>query len=327
MNKQTSTIRYRANRISFPAAFLTLTPISGLVLICLLCFASLAHGDSWATPVDRTYYSENHEFQLTVEVRKVVPGDDSNDSARGILKQRVRDGWKTIWEKPLKSQVSPTKAIVHNSGRFVVTFDEWYSIGRNPVTIYNSSGDLIKQMTLEDLGIPYGHPMISQSVSSYHWNQYAIYLFGPEPSDEERTTWRRKLESTLFIRLHWGQLLTIDLEKGKLVPEDDLPGLSNEDAKKFYEAKNQFLLTSYKALAEEWLIEDNFFPDNPQYDGIRGMLLAKELKWEASIPLLKRIAITEAFNSWSAPKWPDSGPVHRLRPFAKHVIETIEREK
>jgi hypothetical protein len=119
--------------------------------------------------------------------------------------------------------------MVHDSGRFVVTFDEWHHVGTNPLVIYGGEGELIAHFSVADLGLE-GHPRIARSVSSYRWDEHAIMLFGPVAGDDP-APWRRKLEETLFKRLYWGEDLAIDLATGKRLGEHDSRGLSAADAR------------------------------------------------------------------------------------------------
>lgn len=294
-----------------------------LFLAILLTSPLAVWGDTWAAPRNKDYSSSNGAYRFSVEVaprRRNV-----SNRCQGVLKQRVHGEWQTVWEKPLSSKVSPVNAIVHDKGRFVVTFDEWYGIGNNPVIIYNKQGDMVAKLQLNDLGIPHDHPLIQGSVSSYYWNSYAIYLFGPLTKDDQ-AAWHNKLAETLFIRLHWGEVLAIDLSTGTLISKQDTRGLSKADAMKLKNATEKFITQSYRELAKTWLVERNFFEPDPKSDGIRGLLLAKELKLKEYLPIIKKVAETDRFQSWAAPRWAGAGREKNLQRFAQHVLKSVESQ-
>lgn len=298
--------------------------LTNCLFLAVVLTASIATwGDSWALPSDQDYSSANGEYRFSVNVGAFLRPGNAAKRCRGVLKQRVDSEWQTVWEKPLSSRISPVNAIVHNKGQFVVTFDEWHGIGTNPVIIYDEHGDLVAKLQLTDLGIPDDHSLIDRSVSSYHWNSHAIYLFGPPPK-ADAPDWRKQFADTLFIRLHWGELITIDLPTGTLRTDEGAKGRAREDAQKLKQATNEFLEESYRELAQNWLVEENFFDSDPNSDGIRGILLAKELKLKQYLPLLRKVAQTDRFEFWAAPDWPEADREINLQSFAQHVVKSIE---
>jgi len=281
-----------------------------------------AKADSWAAPTDREYRSASGEYVFKVQV--AGPRDAGRRPCRGGLSRRRAGQSRPLWERALVNRVSPVRALVHDSGRFVVTFDEWHHVGTNPLVIYGGDGELVAHLSLADLGLE-NHPRIARSVSSYWWNDHAVMLFGPVAGGDP-APWRRKLEETLFIRLYWGEVLAIDLATGKRLSADDSRGLSAADARSLATETATFLDRTYRRLAHQYLREENFFRPDPTYEGVQGILLAMQLKLREPLPLLRRIAATERFKSWAAPGpgWSQDARYSNLKALAEAAIHEIE---
>src|SRR5262249_47437008 len=135
-----------------------------------------ARADTWAAPKDQEFRSAGGGFVFKVQVASPPP--PQRGPCPGSLSPLHRGPYRPLWERPLVNRISPVRALVHDSGRFVVTLDEWHGVGTNPVVIYGGEGELIAHLSLADLRLE-GHPRITRSVSSYWWNEHAILLFGP----------------------------------------------------------------------------------------------------------------------------------------------------
>jgi len=209
--------------------------------------------------------------------------------------------------------------LIPDSGRYVVTLDEWHAVGTNPVVIYDAAGKLVAHLKLEDLNLA-NHPKITQSVSSYHWNEYAFVIFGPRNSATLTNADAKRLEDMLFIRLHWGEIITIDLKTGavrhgewwQLPPGEDQP---------LKIATKAFLEAKWEELAEKYFRPEKFEPD-PSDEGTKGLMLSAQLKRKKAIPLLRKIANTERFQGWAAP--PLDGESTNVRDYARRALEEIE---
>jgi hypothetical protein len=149
-----------------------------------------AFADEWLPPTTETYYSSDRRVRLTVTPRDIAnplayfegkvrdekqagqrPGS-AQTFALGVL-ERLGDGghWMVVWDRRLVNDVAPAKALVSNSGRYVVTFDDWYSVGlgENVVVIYGHDGSLIRHLLLSDLLPDYYIKALPRSVSSLWW--------------------------------------------------------------------------------------------------------------------------------------------------------------
>ncbi|MBK8479216.1 MAG: hypothetical protein IPL39_23930 [Opitutaceae bacterium] len=112
--------------------------------------------------------------------------------------------------------------MVTNDGRYVVTFDNWFGVGKDPIVVYDSRGKLTKKHTLESLRLkqfregrqiderPWtSEGLISSSMSSTYWNRDAVIFFN-DASDE------------LIVHLYWGYLFSVRLRDGKVMDRSHL---------------------------------------------------------------------------------------------------------
>jgi TonB family protein len=148
--------------------------------------------DSWALPEKRKYYSPDKKYYFEVTPKKLesqleyfrdkVEGKENAGAAGGVKDNRAKGafyarraggGYSRKWEAALVNEVSPVRALVSGSGRYVVTFDNWHSVGYGDdvVVIYNAQGGLIKKFGLEDLLTEGDIETFQRSVSSIHWGR------------------------------------------------------------------------------------------------------------------------------------------------------------
>jgi len=113
---------------------------------------------------------------------------------------------REIWSRFLINNHAPVRVFVADSGEYVVTMDEWHSVGELPIVVYGKRGELIRVHSTDSLGLKDDVLHIKRTVSSYWWNEDSMSFFGPD-------------EETFFIRLHWGKLVFISLEDGDLMDE------------------------------------------------------------------------------------------------------------
>jgi hypothetical protein len=185
---------------------------AALILGAVALSPGPACADSWALPSTKTYLSCNSAYRLTVEPRqlenqlrffedKVAGVEPSGQSAagraspQGILERRTgADEWSPVWSGPLVNDVSPVSALVSASGDYVVTFDNWHSMGfgDDVVVIYGGDGRLIRSLALTDI-LPEAYVgALPRSVSSLHWSgehrieggRLILQVRVPEENDE-----------------------------------------------------------------------------------------------------------------------------------------------
>jgi hypothetical protein len=167
--------------------------IRGLMLAVIagLALTSLARADEWLPAKIETYFSADRKYRLTVIPRAIstplnyfrdkLSGAEPAGQARGdvatFAEGRLeydddRGHWKKVWALPLVNDVAPVSALVSNSGAYVVTFDDWFSVGRGPnvVVIYGPGGKHIRSLPLDEIISPQWISTLTSSVSSTFWS-------------------------------------------------------------------------------------------------------------------------------------------------------------
>lgn len=206
-----------------------------LAVALTLVAASPAAADSWSPATRETYLSSDNATRVTVVPRelsdnltyfsdKVDGKEPAGQDARGqprataFLERREGNIWKKIWEVPLVNDVAPVRALVANNGRYVVTFDNWHSVGfgNNVVVIYRADGSLVRAIALSEI-VPEDYiRALPRSVSSIWWSGDHEFA-----SDGERVIVKVAVPSRnamsepsahSFVDVH------INLETGKVVP-------------------------------------------------------------------------------------------------------------
>jgi TonB family protein len=164
--------------------------ISLALVVFAVGFVFNVRADSWALPSKRKYYSPDKKYYLEVTPKKLesqleyfrdkVDGKENAGAAGGVKDNRAKGafyarraggGYSRKWEFALVNEVAPVSAIVSGSGQYVVTFDNWHSIGYGDdvVVIYNAQGGLIKKFGLEDLLTEGDIGTFQRSTSSINW--------------------------------------------------------------------------------------------------------------------------------------------------------------
>jgi len=107
------------------------------------------------------------------------------EDARGFL-CRVSAGrdCKLIWRTILENTVSPVSALVSDSGRLVITFDEWGRVGyRNAVVVYGRDGKLKRSYELGDI-LRWDQVLrVPTSVSSRWWSGEYQHKLSPDEKE------------------------------------------------------------------------------------------------------------------------------------------------
>lgn len=166
--------------------------VTSVILIVTQACVLLAFADSWSLPEPVKYLSSNKQYQLEVIPRKlesqlaffndktkgVEPAGAAkgvqDNVCRGIFSRRKADGgYEMVWEVRLANDVSPVDALVSDKGEYVVTFDNWHSIGYGDdvVVIYGPGGKLIRKMSLADIFPKDSLVRLPRSVSSIYWGK------------------------------------------------------------------------------------------------------------------------------------------------------------
>lgn len=164
-------------RLKWVVIYLTLMALGGAAV----------YGDTWAPAKPWSCESANKIYRLRViprDIEKVYDywkkryGDEEErfeDALKetpgcfGIVEKKDASGaYTTLWKIKLINSVMPLSALVSNNGEYIVTFDEYHSVGQSPVVIYKK-GVLFKQYSLPDFLSNEEWKRLPRSVSSTWW--------------------------------------------------------------------------------------------------------------------------------------------------------------
>lgn len=160
--------------------------------IILFLFASFlimdVKADSWPLPTTEIYYNQNRTFYVKIypqhipekywkwlsaspkKKKKFQPKDTLVIPCYAQFYKVIGNKDSLIWEQQLINKVAPLVAIISNDGRFLVTFDNWSSLGYgiDVMVYYNEKGELIKRHKLEEIS-PFPINTYYRSISSLWW--------------------------------------------------------------------------------------------------------------------------------------------------------------
>ena len=172
---------------------------SKLLFVLLAFVATPCRADQWLPPQPQTYQSPDKTFRLQVRPRELVSAlayfsdkvkkhepaggakGEQQASATATIEHVGTDGvWSAVWSGPLTNEVAPVAALIADGGRYVVTFDNWHSMGYGPnvVAIHDGHGRLIRALALNDIVSEDYIFALGHSVSSIHWR--GDPHFGPD---------------------------------------------------------------------------------------------------------------------------------------------------
>jgi hypothetical protein len=155
-----------------------------LILTCLTRTLS----DSWLPPKVTDYYSANKQYFARIIPRtvpekyyqwmkasvkdknKFLPSDTIIVPCHAIMYKKTLSADSVIWTRKLINQIAPVNAIVSDDGFYLVTFDNWHSVGYgvDVMAYYDKKGDLIKRHMLDDIS-PFPINNYERSISSLWW--------------------------------------------------------------------------------------------------------------------------------------------------------------
>jgi len=182
---------------------------SAAVLLCVLLFAGGALADDWPAATVQNVFSDNGSYFV-----RILPGQSVGDAVgfSGAPKgryanaefyvRRANRSYELASDTVLENPVSPTDALVTNSG-YLVTFDNWHNLGYGKaVAIYEPAGRLIRAYTLEQLYSPDRLGKIPRSVSSRWWRCAPHGYVDPGKQTE------------IYVFEHFGGTFTFNVESG-----------------------------------------------------------------------------------------------------------------
>lgn len=213
---------------------MTLRPLFrclGALVLC--CLAGTAFADSWGPASTKTEESPDGTFRFTVRpggpwsdrrpdfeqatrhAERSAPAQiDPEAPPIGRLDIRTPGGWEPVWERPLVNAIMPLDWLVADTGKYVITWDNWLMAGMGPdaLVVYGSGGRLVTSLSLEQFLPPGMVTTLPRSVSSIWWaGPHAFSADGSQvlirvvvPGDE-RTTDKRE-HFTLMLDPATGQV-------------------------------------------------------------------------------------------------------------------------
>jgi len=230
---------------------------------------TISFADQWMPACQEGHFSAKQKHVLRTTPSKNRPQKYGHCMA--TLYKTDGDGEREMWSRNLINNISPVQVFVADSGKYVVTMDEWAGVGKLPVVIYNSKGGLVRVHGIDSLGLEKDWKHIKRSTVSYWWNEGSISFFGPD-------------EETFFIRLHWGKLLLIQLQNGDLMDEEWYRIFQGKTMpKKKWRTLHEFGRTQIQKNAMQLLHSRD--PKKQK----TGVLVCGQEKLEESIPQLKKI--------------------------------------
>jgi hypothetical protein len=265
-------------------------------LMCAMPF--LAHADSWRAAEKAEFSSENRKYMLKIE-----PHPDSWKNP-GHCRATLFRGKKEIWSRHLINNYAPVRVFVADSGQYVLTMDEWHSVGKLPVVIYGPLGDLIQVHSTDSLGLKDDIAHIRITISSYWWNEDSISFFGP--ADEK-----------FFIRLHWGKWIVLDLRSGALFEKEQT--FFREDLRREHEQEWEKLVQyRQKTLAKHAI---RLLGSESAMDRNTGALVSGQEKLREAIPRLRKLLDDKESYTTNVPK--ERTRVYYVRKAAKEALEAM----
>ena len=168
---------------------MTVRFFSSLIALFILCSAP-CYADSWAPPQPEIFVSANKTYRVRIAPRPIKSAlaffsdklehrepagaarGQKQASASATVQHLGADGkWTTLWSDPLTNEVAPVSALISDDGQYLVTFDNWHSMGYGPnvVAIHDGRGQLIRALALNALVSDDYVFALPHSVSSIQW--------------------------------------------------------------------------------------------------------------------------------------------------------------
>ena len=195
-----------------------------ILIILAILLADKVLADTWASPKIRDYYSADSTFFVRIypqdipekyfkwvnatprKKKRFQPADTLVTPCFARMYKVINGKDSLIWEQKLINIVAPVTAILSNDGKYLVTFDNWYSMGYGVdiMVYYNEKGELIKRYMLEDIS-PFPINTYTTSISSIWWrcgqdfidNQRILICFIDENEETVKRTYnlvKQKIE-------------------------------------------------------------------------------------------------------------------------------------
>jgi hypothetical protein len=170
--------RYRSADFEADVAIMMNFPDRWRVLVVVAAMAAgavprHAFADSWAPPTALEVSSADGKARVTLVPADWKTGRNPPSQPMATLQRQLPDGgWQRVWTQPLANRVAPVSALLANGGRYLVTFDNWSSIGLGPdvIVIYDGHGALLRKLALTDVLPAVYIAALPSTVSSRSWS-------------------------------------------------------------------------------------------------------------------------------------------------------------
>ncbi len=282
-----------------------------LILIVAICRDGRC--DEWPVPQPQEYVSDNGRYILRIVPSSPTDRTLGKCSAELLEVSPTDRSTKSLWARMLINDRAPVSVYIADSGNYVVTMDEWHSVGRLPVVIYGENGHLINVLSLRDLGVE-ADAHVRQSASSYWWDENSVTCFG--------ITYHDYQIDPFFIRLHWGKIIAINLRRGEVVDETWM-------RRRTYwpELGTKLKVDAGRSLGERILL----LLKHPQEKGYEYKLLAPilaagQMKLKDAIPLLREKLKSKPEEIHYSGSQPAGVKVYYIRKAAKEALEAMGEE-
>ena len=115
-----------------------------ILLVMAITYSGELKPNIICDPEQRIYYSSNEKFYF-----EVIPAK-KHILCKGTLYRKEEGKSLLLWSRNLENRIAPAQVIVANSGKFIVSFDDWYErgFGDNVVVIYSENGKLLYKFSL-----------------------------------------------------------------------------------------------------------------------------------------------------------------------------------
>ena len=174
--------------------------------------SSVARADQWPLPRPLLFANGVYAFKSLPDKAVRKSGEVMSRINEGVFFTLDNDGnEEVIWRAKLVN--IPVRAIVAESGKYVITLDTWVRVGyEHCLVVYGEKGKVIADFKLEDLLTAQEIESLPASASSRYWSGKNIAEF------EDRSLGHHEL----VIRMKhkdWAKVIRLSLSSGKLVKE------------------------------------------------------------------------------------------------------------